>query len=369
MKIINFQNSKCYEKILDDKTYWLAMVIHDYEVLDIIDKIPTDVLESIKNGSTYLLVSNQFECFDTVPKTIYEFLIIKNQIPEHKIVFLSGAKKISDISNKTTELINKQYGTNFTGLDSRFYAWFEYSVASDITYTKKLTSELKRNLALQGKKSYVKHFLLLNRRWRIHRPTLVALLTSKNLLDKGYVSLGANDQNLDWATAYETILENNKTNHNVTKLLQDNKEKILSLQSFSLDTDDFDVKRVELDSSLDFCYENSFMSIVTETYFYDWDILFLTEKTFKPIAYKQPFILVGSAGSLEFLRELGYKTFHPFIDESYDLEKDDAKRMEMIVNEIERICNLDQSQLKELSVRVKDICYYNYKILTSKIKT
>jgi hypothetical protein len=366
MEIINFENSKCYEKVLDDKTYWIEMVIHDYEVYDIIQKIPTNILEFIKNGSIYLLVSNQYECFETVPKIIYEFLIIKHQIPENKIVFLSGAKDIASITKTITSNINSQYNTNYKGLDSRFFAWFEYNIAVNLQHKGTRNIDFKRALALEGKKTYSKHFLLLNRRWRIHRPTLVALLVSKNLLDKGYVSLGANDQNLDWDMAYDVIVENNKNNKFITSTLESNKEKILSLNDFTLDTENFENKQIEINPLLDQYYENSFMSIVTETYFYNWNTLFLSEKTFKPIAYKQPFILVSIPYSLQFLKELGYKTFHPFIDESYDLEIDDAKRMEMIVLEIERICNLSDKELKELSLKVKDICNYNYKLLRSK---
>jgi hypothetical protein len=70
---------------------------------------------------------------------------------------------------------------------------------------------------------------------------------------------------------------------------------------------------------------------------------------------------------LELLREIGYKTFHPYIDESYDLELDDDKRMRMIVNEIVKIANMSDSEVVEFIHNVKDIAIHNFNILRQKL--
>jgi hypothetical protein len=72
---------------------------------------------------------------------------------------------------------------------------------------------------------------------------------------------------------------------------------------------------------------DSVFYVPTETVYFGrrWH---LTEKTFKPIALEMPFILVAPAGSLEYLRSYGFKTFNGIIDESYDEETDDIKRLE-----------------------------------------
>jgi hypothetical protein len=56
----------------------------------------------------------------------------------------------------------------------------------------------------------------------------------------------------------------------------------------------------------------------------------LTEKTFKAIALEMPFVLVAPAGSLEYLRSYGFRTFAPYIDETYDTITDDIKRIEAV---------------------------------------
>ena len=72
---------------------------------------------------------------------------------------------------------------------------------------------------------------------------------------------------------------------------------------------------------------NSYCNIVMETHF---DIgnsgTFLTEKTFKPIKHGQMFFIAGPAGSLQVLRDLGYRVFDSVLDNSYDLEPNATQR-------------------------------------------
>ena len=71
----------------------------------------------------------------------------------------------------------------------------------------------------------------------------------------------------------------------------------------------------------------SLLYVVTETVA-NGRRLHLTEKTFKPICMRMPFIIVGTAGSLRYLRSYGFRTFGDFWDESYDDEPDDQLRLE-----------------------------------------
>ena len=52
-----------------------------------------------------------------------------------------------------------------------------------------------------------------------------------------------------------------------------------------------------------------------------------------------PFIVAGSAGTLAYLRKQGYQTFPELFDESYDWEENSSKRMEMIIEQIQRACD------------------------------
>jgi hypothetical protein len=66
----------------------------------------------------------------------------------------------------------------------------------------------------------------------------------------------------------------------------------------------------------------------------------LTEKTFKPIALGMPFVLVGTQGSLEYLRSYGFKTFGHIWDESYDTIADPHERIRAIAGLLKTFCDL-----------------------------
>jgi hypothetical protein len=92
----------------------------------------------------------------------------------------------------------------------------------------------------------------------------------------------------------------------------------------------------------------------------------ITEKAYKPIACKRPFIAFSTPFWLEDLRKLGFKTFSPFINEEYDTVVDNTLRLNMIVNEIDRISKLPEDQFSKLIADCQEIAEYNYNILVEK---
>lgn len=59
---------------------------------------------------------------------------------------------------------------------------------------------------------------------------------------------------------------------------------------------------------------------------------FVTEKTYKPLAYYHPFVVFGTLGTLAHVRSQGFETFNHVIDESYDLEPLEAHRFMQVQN-------------------------------------
>ena len=62
--------------------------------------------------------------------------------------------------------------------------------------------------------------------------------------------------------------------------------------------------------------------------------LFVTEKTFKPIAHQHPFLVCGMKGTLAFLKENGFETYDHIFDESYDTLDFFDTRLDMLYNNI-----------------------------------
>ena len=108
-------------------------------------------------------------------------------------------------------------------------------------------------------------------------------------------------------------------------------------------------------------YANSYFHLVTETFF--GPNVFLSEKIFKPISNLQPFLVFGDYLTLAELRRLGFKTFEPFIDESYDLEIDPKKRMFLLEKELLKLKNMPIEELHNWYYSITDILLYNQKHL------
>jgi len=80
-------------------------------------------------------------------------------------------------------------------------------------------------------------------------------------------------------------------------------------------------------------YNDTYFSIVAET-IVEGDQIFVTEKTFKPIAFYHPFIISGQPGVLEFLKNLGFETFENLFDESYDNVQEFENRLNILVENV-----------------------------------
>lgn len=86
-------------------------------------------------------------------------------------------------------------------------------------------------------------------------------------------------------------------------------------------------------------YDQTFYTAVKEKH--DVDFVAFTEKTAKPIIAKRPFVIFGGHGHLEALKSVGFKTFSPVIDESYDNETDTKTRYRMVIEAMEKLNHLD----------------------------
>jgi hypothetical protein len=87
----------------------------------------------------------------------------------------------------------------------------------------------------------------------------------------------------------------------------------------------------------------------------------LTEKTFKPICMQMPFVLVSTAGSLDYLRSYGFKTFSDLWDEQYDLIADSRERLTKITEVMQQIANWDPVTRLDKMTQAQAIADYNKK--------
>jgi hypothetical protein len=185
-------------------------------------------------------------------------------------------------------------------------------------------------------------FLFLNGRGRSHRRWLIARLEDCGLLSQSiWTNLDNKNGPINYLDArYEVEQYAKNINQDITD----------QFVKYSL----FDNEWGEIYLKAD-AYIDTYFSLVTETVF-DYPYSFRTEKIWKPIAMGHPFIAVANRGYYRDLHSLGFKTFSPMIDESFDRIEDNQQRLEAIATVVEDLC---QQDLASFLSECHDVCKYN----------
>lgn len=106
-------------------------------------------------------------------------------------------------------------------------------------------------------------------------------------------------------------------------------------------------------------YQHIGLDITVETVF-DYPCPYISEKVFRPISCKRPFIVVGASHTLKLLQSLGFKTFSNIINESYDDIVDPEQRLVAVINEINNFVNRPISAIISDVKKCKTTLDYNF---------
>jgi len=333
-----------------------------FEDVSVFDSISSKVIKDAQDGKCKILLNYGYEGLGShhrdsiLHKPLLErlhFLLDKNKIAQKDFIYMDSNNRL-DKSQIDTDINIIQY--EYCAID-----WWRYtSQYARMLYHGNLKSSknMKKWLNIRDKLRN-KYYLSFNRIPKDHRVDLVLSLDKNKLLDKGYVSFANNikDSTFNWR---DMVLDyEEKSLEKKMPLVIDVED--LSTTKYSYEQ--FDVKY----------YLDSYFQIVTGNNFTDFsDQLIFSEKIWKPITNFQPFIYLDDVGALKKLREYGFKTFSPFIDESYDDVLDIDKRFDMIENEIIKLCNKPIEEIHEWYWSIVDILkhnyYYFYKTFIPKLK-
>lgn len=218
-----------------------------------------------------------------------------------------------------------------------------------------------------------KHFLSLNFMPRPWRYALVLYLKYHNHIDKGFLSFhGPNER---WSKvdvggeSIETIAQGIR-NLGLGTEYSVKIEELLNQCPIKFGENTGNDRIGYAYNIQDFApYEESYFSIITESDFFSSGGVRLSEKTYKAFANLHPFILIGPSGALKLAKQEGFKTFSPYIDESYDDIIDDQERLKAVFYEIERLCNMDLNELNQLYSEMFDILLHNFYHFSFGVKT
>jgi len=103
-------------------------------------------------------------------------------------------------------------------------------------------------------------------------------------------------------------------------------------------------------------YRNAWLEIVPETFYRHG--YYISEKTSKPMATRTPFLMVANQHYLKFLHNLGFKTFHGLIDESYDDCWCIKDRVSKMLDQLQDIVNNGSEQFYTAAKPILDHNYH-----------
>jgi hypothetical protein len=110
-------------------------------------------------------------------------------------------------------------------------------------------------------------------------------------------------------------------------------------------------------------YNSIFVDVAHETYMAD-GVFFCTEKTWRPIIARRPFVSVTPVNHLANLKRLGFRTFSNYWDEGYD-EYGLVNRIREVNKVLEKISRWSPTELAEALADMQEIFEHNYQTLLS----
>lgn len=300
------------------------------------------VLEGIKHGNGYIVINDSVDPLEII--RVEDFLQIADahDIPREKIIFLTGAIDIDNIENP--------WGIKIIVAD-----WNEMVISQAVnSFVDFNPSQHKSN-----------KFICLNRMWQHHRVHFLWKLWKLDLLKHFAISFLKTEPvtGVSYTEKLPQLAMNFFTGEELTTIEHD--AKIIDETLLPLVVDD--TSKLNVHQSHSYLEEHTkyYFYVVSETTFYSWNNnsfngVHASEKVFKPMLYKMPFIVIGPAGVLKALRKKGYMTFNSLIDESYDDIKDDRLRFAKILELISDISSKSSDDLDRISTAAAKIADFNF---------
>lgn len=263
-----------------------------------------------------------------------------------KICFITF-HEANDDEFKILEQVNK-YISDFSLNEDNFYYINNNSRLEEYknilntkihTYTSIFLFELLASKLIRNKSFFEPNkedlFSCYNRVTRAHRIYTLCFLKKYDIL-----------KNTDWTYIDPELRINTFESGNLTGYFSFVVDELDYFKKIGLNYSKYEEHKhewLETDSSqhirnrTEICYSNCYINIITETLF-DSPEIHISEKSFRPFYFMQLPIYVATYEHVKYLKKrFGFDMFDDLIDHSYDLEKDNQKRMKMVFEEIKRL--------------------------------
>jgi hypothetical protein len=351
-------------KKYDDQMYFIDATINEREVFLTRDTpdIVAEITEAYKQGrSKFIFYMFTEAVLAHIIFKIHRIAeIFRGAIPSENFIYLSGAMNGEEAYENVAQRYNFPCRITIFSASMFHYYLFKAVKNQNIEYSFDINPKLKK-------------FLCFNKLEREQRLRLIERMLEHKFVELGYYSFES--ENGENFSKFADSLEQEKF-PNVKK----HKDMFpLRLNINPNRTNPVNVIPDDMEY-----FKNSYFSIVNETIFYgvpstntnplfhqlnaEYSSIFISEKTYKCLAVKHPFVIFGRPGIIKGLHKLGFKTFSPYFNESYDDIIDDDERFDAIFNEITRLIHLSDDEWVEILKNIQLILEHNHSLFFNSTK-
>lgn len=222
-------------------------------------------------------------------------------------------------------------------------------------------------------------FLCYAGRWRINRMYIASKLLKSLPSERIWISISRNKKELNVREFFSAVKKINRIDKIPYNLTTDQENEIISsctelhsqlpISTFPDEEKDEYHNNGKFDRTAPNInhYKNIFVDIVLETFNERQGInpyiVFITEKTAKPILACRPFIISANAGFYKELHKLGFKTFSDWWDENFDDDVDFLTANDRLLNTVNEINSWSRKKCLRIFEDMKPTLLHNYKIL------
>jgi hypothetical protein len=278
----------------------------------------------------------------------------KYKINPKQIIYVTGDMNVE--SKYSTWLTQAPQNDKMLVIGYPIFEAAVYTESNNLTKIKKLPPLITIEENIEYKVNNLQDIKLYNclqKRPRAHRFWLFGKLYYNNLLYDGINSMNYISHEHTYYCGRTMTKEEYSSLEKLLPMLPPSKE---TPEKELKDFEDMDSGKYQMRFNDDLMVQTWF-SIISEASFGE-DTCFLSEKIFKPLAAGHPFIVFGNKNSLYYLRELGYKTFSPFIDETYDT-LDTWDRLDAIIHTIQNIKKMNANEKLNWYKGMVDVLLHN----------
>lgn len=285
-------------------------------------QLPTNIIRllSEKIKTSRIIFCCHFEAFVLDSISYIKEFILNDNADTKNLWFISANAKIFELDVIPNNL-NIAYFDFFSG----FY----------IDGLKDLFIDKSKDVSIDQK-----DFLCLGLKPRLARLYFTDLLKTLNVYEKGYVSLGPEN----------TIDQLGLTRDDLKLLGNAN----VFIPVFT------DISKWANKVYFEIVMEHVNNTITNKE---DEDFIFFTEKIYRAIYNKRPFMVYGKYNYLKYFKSLGFKTYDTMFDETYDSIKDWQSRGRYIAKQVANFCQKTTKEKEQLYKQAMITAEYNYQHL------